>query len=277
MPRAHTFVPSDYSAIRLEPLDQVANIRADLIRAYQPVNSEELFAIERLALARAALLRVYRLESGLYSSFFNACFTPGGIPIRLMQPETLNDNFEITVQQNRNFLISEGMSRFDARSKDLVLFLRFQAQTERLYRRAIEELHRVRKLRNVLPSEPLDDPAPTLPEFEPPPFNPFAPTPQPPSTVEPAPGTAPAPASAKPGRGPSRRSPAAAAPNSVTVQKQNATHRTHLDLDRVPSCRPTHPLEIRRLGRLAQLRRHRDARHRGRSPARFRRVLLALG
>jgi len=41
----------------------VANLRADLIAVYQPVNSQELFAIERIALTRQAILRAAQSRS----------------------------------------------------------------------------------------------------------------------------------------------------------------------------------------------------------------------
>jgi hypothetical protein len=93
-----------------------ADLRAGLIAVYRPVNSQELFAIERIALAQQSILRSYRLEAGLE---FPA--DPG------------------------NFA-------------DWALVLRYQAQAERLYRRALEELQRLQALRGTLPAEDLNQP-----------------------------------------------------------------------------------------------------------------------
>jgi hypothetical protein len=53
-------------------------LRADLIAVYQPVNSQELFAIERIALAQQAMLRIARLESGLLTSCLNEALDTSG-------------------------------------------------------------------------------------------------------------------------------------------------------------------------------------------------------
>ncbi len=50
--RKHCFTASTFAVVRLEDLDEIAHLRADLIAVYQPVNSQEFFAIERLALTR---------------------------------------------------------------------------------------------------------------------------------------------------------------------------------------------------------------------------------
>src|ERR1035438_5684400 len=118
--RKHGFTASTFAVVRLEELDEVARLREDLIAVYQPVNSQELFAVERIALAQQAL----------------------------------------------------------------TLFLRYQAQTERLYRRAIEEFDRLKARRHELPNEPILDTQPEANETvntpEPNPANPGNP-PKPPS------------------------------------------------------------------------------------------------
>ena len=55
--RKHGFTASSFDVVRLEELDAVAKLKADLIACYQPVNSQELFAVERIALAQHSLLR----------------------------------------------------------------------------------------------------------------------------------------------------------------------------------------------------------------------------
>jgi hypothetical protein len=52
--RKHGFTASTFAVVRLEDVDEVSHLRDDLISVYQPVNSQELFAIERIALAQQA-------------------------------------------------------------------------------------------------------------------------------------------------------------------------------------------------------------------------------
>src|SRR5881628_642444 len=66
--RSHGFTASPFAFVRLEALSEVAHLAADLTALYQPVNSQERFALERVALTQQALLRAARLESGLFTS-----------------------------------------------------------------------------------------------------------------------------------------------------------------------------------------------------------------
>jgi hypothetical protein len=52
----------------LEDRNEVAALREDLANLYYPVNSQELFALERVALAQQAILRAARLEAGFLSN-----------------------------------------------------------------------------------------------------------------------------------------------------------------------------------------------------------------
>ena len=71
-----------------------------------------------------------------------------------ISPHLVNDESRICRAQNRNYLLAEGFERLFAKSSAFTQFLRYQAQAERLYRRAIEEFERLRKLRHELPNEP---------------------------------------------------------------------------------------------------------------------------
>src|SRR5499425_1840151 len=66
--RTHGFTASNFAVVRLEDLQEVAHLRTDLIAVYQPINSQELFALERMALSQQAMLRAARLESGLFTN-----------------------------------------------------------------------------------------------------------------------------------------------------------------------------------------------------------------
>ena len=183
--RKHGFAGSVFTVVRLEELDSVSNLKADLVATYHPVNSQELFAIERIALAQQSLLRIARLEAGLHTSALNAILGDDDQPFRPLHENLIGD-IELLRAQNRNYALAQGFEKMVAQSDIWRLFLRYQAQTERLYRRAIEEFDRLKALRPELPNEPIL-------EAEPEPPQPFEPSPG-----EPAPASQPAPAPVHP-------------------------------------------------------------------------------
>jgi hypothetical protein len=162
--RKHGFTASTFAVVRLEELDEVARLRQDLIAVYQPVNSQELFAIERIALAQQALLRVERLHNGMATTCLNEAIDGNGRPLMGISSHLVNEDNEITLAQNRNYLFAEGFHRLNKYSNSFTLFLRYQAQTERLYRRAIEEFDRLKARRHELPNEPILDTQPEATE-----------------------------------------------------------------------------------------------------------------
>jgi hypothetical protein len=153
--RKHGFTASTFAVVRLEEIDEVARLREDAIAVYQPVNSQELFAVERIALAQQTLLRVERLHIGMATTCLNEALDGNGRPLMGISPDLVNGDNEITKAQNRNYLFAEGFHRLNKYSNSFILFLRYQAQTERLYRRAIEEFSRLKALRHELPNEPV--------------------------------------------------------------------------------------------------------------------------
>jgi hypothetical protein len=207
--RKHGFTATTFPVIRLEEVHEVAHLRADLFALYQPRNSQEMFALERLALAQQSLLRAYRLESGLFTRGLNQVIEDShNMPL---MTQALAGDLEITTAQNRNFLCAEGfmwshMVKHD-KQNPWTTFLRYQAQAERLYRRALDEFQRIRAEAPTLPEPidlpddqpdpdlyhrpqtPYDQPLPNEPNLDP---NPLNPTPLPPPetnppTVPPAP------------------------------------------------------------------------------------------
>jgi hypothetical protein len=184
--RKHIFNPTSFPVVRLEEIDEVDRLRADAIAAYQPVNSQETFAVERIVLAQQALLRAERLHSGIFTICLNETVTDDGRPITAINPILVNDDFQICRAQNRNFLLAEGFNRLFNKSPAFTQFLRYQAQVERLYRRAIEKFDRLRKLRDELTNEPentaqTDESAPlSPPETKPDETRAGAPPPHPP-------------------------------------------------------------------------------------------------
>src|SRR5262249_23385394 len=108
--RLHAFKASTFGIVRLEDLQEIDRLKADLVAAYQPANPQELFAIERIALCQQALLRAARLEAGLFTTCLNQALDPDGRPIYLMNQE-LTEDLEITREQNRNYILAEGFHR----------------------------------------------------------------------------------------------------------------------------------------------------------------------
>ena len=53
--RSHGFTASTFAVVRLEDLHEIAHLKADLTAVYQPVNSQELFALDRMALTQQAI------------------------------------------------------------------------------------------------------------------------------------------------------------------------------------------------------------------------------
>jgi hypothetical protein len=153
--RKHSFTATTFPVVRFEEIDEVAHLREDAIAVYQPVNSQELFAIERIALAQHALLRAERLHSGMFTTCLNETISADGRPLVGISPHLVDDDNRIEKAQNRNFLLAEGFRRATQNSPSWNLFLRYQAQSERLYRRAIEEFNRLKALRHELPNEPI--------------------------------------------------------------------------------------------------------------------------
>src|ERR1039457_2173132 len=188
--RKHGFTASSYAVVRLEDLQEVAHLKDDLLAVYQPVNSQELFAIERIALAQQTILRAARLESGLFTTCLNSCYDPFGEPMVLMNEELAgNGDIELTRAQNRNYPLGEGFHHMSCKSSSWSLFLRYQAQAERHGApsgpRAVEEFERLKALREELPNEAIFEAQPEQTETTCPPSET---KPVPPEDPPPAPG-----------------------------------------------------------------------------------------
>jgi hypothetical protein len=111
-------------------------------------------------------LRAARLESGL----FPACLQHASDtePVHLLNRGFGEPDLKICKGQRQNFALPEGFLNLTATSQSRKFFLNCQAQTERLYRRAIEDFDRPE-----LPNEPICDAQPD--ETEPPPISPNEP------------------------------------------------------------------------------------------------------
>jgi hypothetical protein len=160
--RKHGFTASSFAVVRLEDLNEVAHLRDDLVAVYQPVNSQELFALERMAIAQQTLLRAARLEAGLFTTCLNEALSPDDRPLKLLDKALIADEEgNLTRAQNRNYLLAEGFHRMARDTNSWALFMRYHAQSERHYRRALEEFERVKALRPELqpelPNEPISE------------------------------------------------------------------------------------------------------------------------
>ena len=114
--RKHGFAAASYTAVGLEDTQDLASLTDDAVDFYQPANSQELFAVERIALAQLAVLRAARFEAAILSA-------------------------------------SLGQAAPDPVAQ------RISAHAERQYRRAVEDLDRLRALREDLPNEAKPRPA----------------------------------------------------------------------------------------------------------------------
>src|ERR1700691_1874061 len=75
--RKHPFNPDPFTIVRIEDRAQIASLVADAMATYQPINSQELDAVERIAPAQPSMRRMYTLEAG----FFTNC-RRGSISVR---------------------------------------------------------------------------------------------------------------------------------------------------------------------------------------------------
>ena len=158
----HGFTASTFAVVRLEDAQEIAHLKDDLVAVYQPVNSQELFALERMALAQQAILRAARLEAGLFTTCMNETMSSqNDRPFKPMSQELVGDfDINITRAQNRNYCLADGFQNQARKSKAWPLFMRYQAQAERQYRRALEEFERLKALRPELPVQEIPAAAP---------------------------------------------------------------------------------------------------------------------
>src|SRR5947207_6716747 len=154
--RIHGFTASSFTVVRLEDIDEIARLKADAVSVYQPVNSQEMFALEQIAIAQQTMFRAARLESGLLTNFLDTYCNSNDVPISPMHPELVAD-IQITRAQNRNYALADGFHRTIKQGNSFALLMRYKGQAERLYRRAVEDFDRLKALRHELPNEPISD------------------------------------------------------------------------------------------------------------------------
>ncbi|MGO9259550.1 MAG: hypothetical protein ACLQU1_25045 [Bryobacteraceae bacterium] len=170
------------AAIGAEERDAVDQLKAGLVARCQPLDAQELLAVERIARAQHALLRASRLESGLFTCAISQAL----------------DNGETTGDPDPDHTLADGFRRMVHESSDVwKLCLRYQAQAQRNYRLAVQDFDRLKAQRPPIPNEPVSEPEsespqplkpePNEPEPEPVKRNNFRPRKPEPPTPEPVP------------------------------------------------------------------------------------------
>jgi hypothetical protein len=150
----HGFTGSTFAVVRLEDLQEIARLKSDLMDVYKPVNSQEVIAIERMALAQQSIFRAGRLEAGLFTTCMNETMDSQNQPYHPMSRDLVGDgDILITRAMNRNYCLADGFENQVRKSNVWPLFIRYQAHAERQYRRALEEFERLKALRPELPNE----------------------------------------------------------------------------------------------------------------------------
>jgi hypothetical protein len=181
-----------------------------------------MFAVERIAMCQLMMIRGWRLEAGMFITCLNRVLNDDETPIFGIHERLFPDS-GIQVEQNRNSAMAEGFQRMATQSPMWSLVIRYQAQVERQYRRAVEEFQRlVRERPDDFPNEPISGPQPDDSEPETP--TPGEPIHEPANTEPSTPGADTFPAS--PAANPTHP---AALPESSTP---SASHRRRLP------CRP---------------------------------------
>ena len=140
--RKHGFNAAAFGAFSFEDLEEIARLKDDLVAAYRAANSQELFALERVAVAQQSVLRAARLESGM----FLASMPRGQKYVdsqHHVKPSAAGPP-EIADQQNRNLALAEGRDSMCMNSNVWSLFLRSRANATRDYKSAVDEFNRVR-------------------------------------------------------------------------------------------------------------------------------------
>jgi hypothetical protein len=155
--RKHPFNPDPFAIVRIEDRAAIATLVADAIATYQPINSQERSAVERIALAQHSTLRMDALEAGFFTNCLDQAMAGPADPNILNRSE-LATGIEISLDQHRAYWLAFGFNCFTRQSKTAATFLRFQTQAERLHRRAVDDFHRLLKLRGQLPPEKYEDP-----------------------------------------------------------------------------------------------------------------------
>ena len=116
------------TVVRLEDPSELTQLHDDLIAACKPV--------ERIALAQHSLRRASRLEAGLFTDSFNQTCRPFS---NEYFSDHLNHGITVAPGQCHNLAIAAGLRAITQQTNSFSLFLRYHAQAERNYQRAIAD------------------------------------------------------------------------------------------------------------------------------------------
>jgi hypothetical protein len=226
--RKHSLTAAAVTMLRLEDQGELENLRADALAHYQPQTSQEIFAVERIAVCQLMMVRGWRLEAGMFIACVDRVLNDDGTSIFRLHADLYPER-EVHVAQNRNYAMAEGFQRMATQSPMWSLVLRYQAQVERQYRRAVEDFQRlVRERKSDSPNEPVSGAQPQETEAQ------TAPADEP--VHEPDGGAAPAPPT---GVHPSRDSGRHDAPSPTASR---ARRRTCANTFRRPPGQPKPPV-----------------------------------
>ena len=139
--RKHGFAGDEFSVNTVEDRKAVERLREDLLAHYKPANSQEIFAVERIALTQHALLRLARLEVGICNVALEKYDSPGA-------------DSKPKEAMPRPYCLARGFHDMNP-DRTWILFLRYQAQAERNHRRAIDDLERLRQQNMKIPNKPI--------------------------------------------------------------------------------------------------------------------------
>ena len=111
--RKHSLTAAAVTMLRIEDHGELDNLRADALTHYQPQTSQEIFAVERIAVCQLMMIRGWRLEAGMFIAGVDRVLNDDGTGIFRLHAELYPDS-EIHIAQNRNFAIAEGFQRMTA-------------------------------------------------------------------------------------------------------------------------------------------------------------------
>src|SRR5271165_6241594 len=159
--RKHPFNPDPFAVVRIEDPALVAALFAGAIATYQPINSQEREAVQRIAVGQHVMRRMSMAEAGFFTNCLDKVMESPGKAFILDNPE-ITYGLDVKVGQNRAYWLAFGFDLYTRQGKTVERLLRMQAQAERLYRRAVEDFERLFKLRGQLPPEKYQDDEPKV-------------------------------------------------------------------------------------------------------------------
>src|SRR5580700_8073476 len=98
--RKHLFDTDSFAIVRIEDRARLASLVAGAIATYQPINSQERAAVERIALAQNSMLRMYSLEAGYFTDCLDQAIEGPADP-NILKRSGIANGTEIPLAQHR--------------------------------------------------------------------------------------------------------------------------------------------------------------------------------